>query len=130
MSSIKLNPRKCAIIGCGNVGATIAYTYTQSGLFSDIVLIDKDEKRAIGEAMDLSHGLPFLSPANIKAGDYKDLADASLIVIAAGVAQKEGQTRLQLLSANMRVFSSIVSQITRYNNDAIILVVTNPVDVV
>ena len=129
MSSIKLNPRKCAIIGCGNVGATIAYTYTQSGLFSDIVLIDKDEKRAIGEAMDLSHGLPFLSPVNIKAGDYKDLADASLIVIAAGVAQKEGQTRLQLLSANMRVFSSIVSQITRYNNDAIILVVTNPVDI-
>ncbi|MBO5789383.1 MAG: L-lactate dehydrogenase, partial [Clostridia bacterium] len=103
-----MNHRKCAIIGCGNVGATIAYTYTMSGLFSDIVLIDLDEKRAEGEAMDLSHGVPFLSPVTIKAGGYPDLADASIIVIAAGAAQKEGQTRLQLLSANLRVFSSIV----------------------
>lgn len=129
MSKAKLNPRKCAIIGCGNVGATIAYTYTMSGLFSDIVLIDIDEARAKGEAMDLSHGLPFLSPTNVKAGDYADLADATLIVIAAGMAQKEGQTRLQLLSANMKIFSSIVNQITRYNGDAILLVVTNPVDI-
>lgn len=125
----KVNPRKCAIIGCGNVGATIAYTYTMSGLFSEIVLIDLDQARAKGEAMDLSHGLPFLSPVTVRAGEYKDLSDAALIVIAAGAAQKEGQTRLQLLSANMRVFSSIVNQITRYTTDAILLVVTNPVDI-
>jgi len=125
----KVNPRKCAIIGCGNVGATIAYTYTMSGLFSEIVLIDLDQARAKGEAMDLSHGLPFLSPVTVRAGEYKDLSDAALIVIAAGAAQKEGQTRLELLSANMRVFSSIVNQITRYTTDAILLVVTNPVDI-
>lgn len=125
----KVNHRKCAIIGCGNVGATIAYTYTMSGLFSDIVLIDLDQARAKGEAMDLSHGLPFLSPVTVRAGEYKDLSDAALIVIAAGAAQKEGQTRLELLSANMRVFSSIVNQITRYTTDAILLVVTNPVDI-
>ena len=125
----KVNHRKCAIIGCGNVGATIAYTYTMSGLFSDIVLIDLDQARAKGEAMDLSHGLPFLSPVTVRAGEYKDLSDAAIIVIAAGAAQKEGQTRLELLSANMRVFSSIVNQITRYTTDAILLVVTNPVDI-
>ena len=121
--------RKCAIIGCGNVGATVAYTYTMSGLFSEIVLIDKDEKRARGEALDLSHGLPFLSPLTVRAGDYPDLEGASLIVIAAGVGQREGESRLELLSRNMRVFSSIVPHIVKYNREAILLVVTNPVDI-
>ena len=121
--------RKCAIIGCGNVGATIAYTYTQSGLFSEMVLIDQNEKKARGEAMDLSHGLPFISPMQIYAGSYSDLADASLIVIAAGAGQKPGETRLQLLSRNMRIFDSIVKSIVRYNQNAILLVVTNPVDI-
>lgn len=124
-----LNPRKCAVIGCGNVGATIAYTYTQSGLFSEIILIDKNESRARGEAMDISHGVPFLPPVTVRAGEYRDLADAALIVIAAGVSQKEGQTRLDLLSANMRVFSAVVNEIVRYNTEAILLVVTNPVDI-
>ncbi len=124
-----LNPRKCAVIGCGNVGATIAYTYTQSGLFSEIILIDKNEIRAKGEAMDLSHGVPFLSPVTVRAGEYRDLADAALIVIAAGVSQKEGETRLDLLHANMRVFSAVVGEIVKYNTEAILLVVTNPVDI-
>ena len=121
--------RKCAIIGCGNVGATIAYTYTQSGLFSEMVLIDQNDMKARGEAMDLSHGLPFISPMQIYAGSYSDLADASLIVIAAGAGQKPGETRLQLLSKNMRIFDSIVKNIVRYNTSAILLVVTNPVDI-
>ncbi len=121
--------RKCAIIGCGNVGATIAYTYTHSGLFSEMVLIDQNENKARGEAMDLSHGLPFISPMQIYAGSYSDLTDASLIVIAAGASQKPGETRLQLLSRNMRIFDSIVKSIVRYNRQAILLVVTNPVDI-
>ena len=125
----KINPRKCAIIGCGNVGATIAYTYTLSGLFSEIVLVDIDQKRAQGEAMDLSHGLPFISPVTVIAGEYKDLSDAALIVITAGACQKEGQSRLELTQANMKVFSSIIPQITRYTTDAILLIVSNPVDV-
>ena len=124
-----IDERKCAVVGVGNVGATIAYTYTMSGLFSEMVLIDKDKDRARGEAMDLSHGLPFLSPMNVYAGSYADVSDAALIVIAAGAAQKPGETRLQLLQKNMQIFEDIVGQIVRYNRDAILLVVTNPVDI-
>ncbi|MFA5562318.1 MAG: L-lactate dehydrogenase [Eubacteriales bacterium] len=123
------NKRKCAVIGCGNVGASIAYTYTMSGLFSEMVLIDLNRAKAEGEAMDLSHGLPFLSPMKIYAGGYADLTDAFLIIIAAGANQKEGETRLQLLSTNLKIFASIVRQIKQYTTSAILLVVTNPVDV-
>ena len=129
MLSGSVNPRKCAIIGCGQVGATIAYAYAKSGLFSHILLLDINKEKAEGEAMDLSHGVPFLSPVTITTGQYSDLADVSLIVIAAGAAQQEGETRLQLLSKNMKVYSQIVSQITRYTTNAILLVVTNPVDI-
>ncbi len=120
---------KCAVVGCGNVGATVAYTYATEGLFSEMVLIDQNKEKAKGEAMDISHGLPFLSPMNVYAGDYSDLADADFIVIAAGAAQKPGETRLQLIEKNLKIFDSIVRQIIRYNRDAILLVVTNPVDI-
>lgn len=121
--------RKCAIIGCGNVGATTAFSLMKSGFFRQMVLIDINRERAKGEADDLNHGLPFLAPMEIFAGDYADIADAGLIIITAGVAQKPGETRLDLLRANTRVFGSIVKEISRYNNDCILLVVTNPVDV-
>lgn len=124
-----INERKCAIIGCGFVGATTAYALTKSGLFSEMVLIDLNHKKAEGEAADLLQGLPFLSPMEIYAGDYRDIADASIIIITAGLNQKPGQTRTELVRDNAAVFRSIVREIIRYNTEAILLVVTNPVDV-
>jgi len=124
-----MNIRKCAVIGCGNVGATTAYALMKSGLFSEIVLIDVDKKKAEGEAMDLNHGLPFNSPALIYAGDYADIYDSYLIIITAGAAQKPGETRLDLVKKNTAIFRSIIDNILEYNKKAILLVVTNPVDV-
>ncbi len=121
--------RKCGIIGVGNVGATTAFSLMKSGLFSEMVLIDIDLERAAGEAADLNHGLPFLAPMDIYAGDYKDLAGAGLVIITAGVAQKPGETRLDLVRANTRVFRTVIEQICKYNTECILLVVTNPVDV-
>ena len=125
---IRTVSRKCAVIGCGFVGATTAFSLMQSELFSSMVLIDIDLRKAEGEAADLSHGLPFHAPMEIYAGDYDDLVDASLIIITAGVGQKPGETRLDLLENNTRIFRSILKEITKYNSDAILLVVTNPVD--
>ena len=124
-----MNVRKCAIIGCGNVGATTAYALMKSGLFSEIVLIDSNKKKAEGEAMDLNHGLPFNSPSLIYAGDYPDIYDSYLIIITAGANQKEGETRLDLVKKNTAIFRSIIDNIVEYNKKAILLVVTNPVDV-
>ncbi|MBQ8341752.1 MAG: L-lactate dehydrogenase [Clostridia bacterium] len=123
------NIHKCGIVGCGNVGATTAYALMQTGFFSEMVLIDINGARAEGEAADLSHGMPFLSPTEIYAGDYADLAGADLVIIAAGAAQREGETRLDLIHKNERIFESVVTDICRYNNEAILLVVTNPVDI-
>lgn len=124
-----LNPKKCAIVGCGFVGATTAYTLMQSALFSEMVLIDLDRKKAEGEAADIAHGIPFHSPMEIYAGDYSDIADASIVILAAGGGQKPGQSRLDLVKANTRIFQSIVEKIVTYNQDCILLVVTNPVDI-
>jgi len=121
--------RKCAIIGCGNVGATTAFALIGSGLFSEMVLIDINRARAEGEAADLGHGVPFHAPLEIYAGDYADLADAGLIIITAGAAQKEGETRLDLVRKNVAVFRTIIGDILPYNKEAILLVVTNPVDI-
>lgn len=121
--------RKCAIIGCGNVGATTAFSLMKSGLFSEMVLIDLDRERARGEAEDLNHGLPFLSPMEIYAGDYGDVANAGIVIITAGVAQKPGQTRLQLVQDNAAVFRAVIGKICAVNTDCILLPVTNPVDV-
>ena len=123
------NMRKCAVIGCGNVGATTAYTLMQTGWFTEMVLIDVNQKKAKGEAADIAHGLPFHTPMDIYAGDYSDLGDCGLIIITAGANQKPGETRLDLLRTNTRIFRSIVNNITLYNSEAILLVVTNPVDV-
>lgn len=124
-----LNNRKCAIIGVGDVGATTAFSLMQSGLFSELVLIDIDKKRAIGEAADLGHALPFLSPMEIYAGDYPDLADAALIIITAGAAQRSGETRLDLVRKNTEIFRTVIENICKYNQNAILLAVTNPVDI-
>ena len=124
-----LNTRKVAIIGVGSVGATTAYALAQSRLFSEIVLIDINRKRAVGEAEDLGHAMPFLSPIEIYAGDYRDISDAAIIIITAGAAQKEAQTRLDLIHGNLPIFKHVVQDICRVNTEAILLVVTNPVDI-
>ena len=124
-----LNTRKLAVIGCGFVGSASAFALMQSGLFSEMVLIDANRARAEGEALDISHGLPFAKPMKIYAGDYPDLADASLIVVTAGAGQKPGETRLDLVKKNVAIFRSIIPSITRYNKEAILLIVANPVDI-
>lgn len=121
--------RKCGIVGCGNVGATVAYSLMQTGWFSELVLLDIDQKRASGEAADLSHGLPFHSPMEIYAGTYADLADCGIIIITAGARGKFGSSRLDAAEVNARIFRSIVNDIAIYNQNAILLVVTNPVDI-
>ena len=109
--------QKCAVIGCGNVGATTAYSLMLSGLFNEIVLLDIDKKRAQGEAEDIAHGIPFNSPVEIYAGDYSDIYDAGILIITAGVSQRPGETRIDLIQRNTKVFSSIINQIkaTRFD---------------
>lgn len=124
-----VNIRSCAIIGCGNVGAATAYALMHSKLLSKLVLIDLNYKKALGEAEDISHALPFNSPMEIIAGDYKDISDCGIIIITAGVNQTPNQTRLDLLKTNANIFRKIVDNITEFNRDALILTVTNPVDI-
>lgn len=121
--------RKAAIIGCGMVGATTAFALMDSGMFTDMVLIDNNRERAIGEAMDLSHCQPFIKPVEIRAGDYEHISDCGIIIVAAGVGQKPGETRLDCLKKNAEIFGSIIPNIVRYNTDAFLLIVSNPVDV-
>ena len=123
------NNRKCAIVGVGNVGATTAFSLMHSGLFSEMVLIDVNKTRAQGEAQDLAHAIPFLAPMEIYAGDYPDIADAALIVIAAGAAQGAGETRLDLVRKNAAIFHTVLGDICKFNQTALLLVVTNPVDI-
>ena len=127
--SNKTSVRSCAIIGCGNVGAATAYALMHSKLLSRLVLIDINDKKAFGEAEDISHALPFNSPMEILAGDYSDIADCGIIIITAGVNQTPGQTRLDLLQKNAAIFREIVDRIVEYNKEALLLVVTNPVDI-
>lgn len=122
------NPLKCGIIGCGSVGAAAAYTLATHGLFSELILVDMNRKRARGEAMDISHGISFSQPCRVIDGDYDDLKDAALVVIAAGVGQKPGESRLDLLNRNAAVMRSIITEITRVCPDAVLLIVSNPVD--
>ncbi|MBQ8961725.1 MAG: L-lactate dehydrogenase [Ruminococcus sp.] len=123
--------RKVVLIGTGMVGMSFAYALVnQGGICNELVLIDVNKERANGEAMDLNHGLAFAkSNMKIYAGDYKDCKDADIIVIAAGVAQKEGETRLDLLQRNTEVFRSIILPVVKSGFDGIFLVATNPVDI-
>ncbi len=122
------NSQKCGIIGCGSVGAAAAYTLATHGLFSELILIDMNQKRAHGEAMDISHGVSFSQPCRVIDGSYDDLKDAAMVIIAAGVGQRPGESRLDLLTRNAAVMRSIITEITRVCPDAILLIVSNPVD--
>ena len=124
-----MNPRKAGIIGCGFVGASCAFSLMQRGLFSEMVLIDANRAKAEGEAMDLSDGLPYTASMDIYAGTYDDIADCALLIIAAGANQKPGETRLDLIDKNVAIFQQIIPEIVRRNFEGILLVVSNPVDV-
>jgi L-lactate dehydrogenase len=120
---------KVGLIGTGMVGASFAYSLMQSSLASELVLVDLDEARAEGEAMDLNHGMAFVRPMRIEAGGYELLANSDVVVICAGANQRPGETRLDLLAKNAGVFEAIIPKVVAASPDAIILIATNPVDI-
>ena len=120
---------KITIIGSGSVGSTIAYTLTISGIASEIVMIDINGEKALGEALDIRQGTPFCNPATIYAGSYEDAAGSDIVVITCGIARKAGQSRLDLAQVNVDVLKSITPQIIKHAPDATYVIVSNPVDV-
>jgi L-lactate dehydrogenase len=120
---------KVGLVGTGMVGSSFAYALMQRRLANELVLVDKDDARAQGEAMDLNHGLPFVRPFRIYAGDYEQLAGSEIVVITAGANQRPGETRLDLLQHNAAVFRDIIPRVVAVSPDAIIVVATNPVDI-
>jgi L-lactate dehydrogenase len=124
-----VSSRKVGIVGAGMVGASFAFALLQRGLASEIVLVDADRERAEGEAMDLNHGLSFAPPVQIRSGGYEELAAAAVVVVTAGSHQRPGQTRLDLLDANARLCTEVVPRIVEANPSGVILLATNPVDI-
>lgn len=120
---------KISIIGAGFVGSTTAFALMTSGLASEIVIVDINKEKAEGEAMDLSHGASFVSPIDITSGEYSDTKDSDIVIITAGIGQKPGDTRLDCITKNLKVFQSIVPEIVKYSPNSILLVVSNPVDI-
>lgn len=120
---------RIAVVGAGKVGSTFAYTLLLAGIASEIVLVDADPRRAEGESMDLNHAVPFTASARVWAGSLEDTAGAAVVVVAAGVGQRPGETRLDLVRRNVEVFRGVVPRIAAANPDGLILVATNPVDV-
>jgi L-lactate dehydrogenase len=125
----RAGPVRVAIVGVGNVGATFAYALLLSGLASEIVLIDANRAKAEGEAMDLNHAVPFTHPTRIWAGDYPDCFGALVTVLAAGASQKPGETRLDLIKGNAAIWRTIIPEVVKHNSAGILLIATNPVDV-
>ncbi|PKN06062.1 MAG: L-lactate dehydrogenase [Deltaproteobacteria bacterium HGW-Deltaproteobacteria-7] len=120
---------KVAIVGTGNVGATLAYSLLNSGLANEIVLIDRNLSKAEGEAMDLNHAVPMAKPTKIYAGDYSNCFGAAITVVTAGAAQKPGETRLDLAAKNTEIIKDIILNIVKFNPQGLILIATNPVDI-
>lgn len=127
--SREVNPRKAAIIGCGFVGSATAFTLMQSRLFSELVLLDVNMEKADGEAKDIAHGIPFAGQMKIYAGTYDDAADAAIIIITAGANQKPGETRLDLVQKNTAIYQRIIPEIVKRDFGGILLIVSNPVDI-
>ena len=121
--------RTVGIVGTGNVGIAAAYALFHRRLASDIVLIDKDVRRAEGEAMDLMHGQSLVGRVTVRAGTYEDLAETQVVLISAGVAQRPGETRLDLLNRNADVFREVARELDRHAPGAILVIATNPVDI-
>ena len=120
---------KVGIIGAGQVGATTAYALVMRGVGRQIVLVDLNQSRAQAEADDILHAVPFAHPLQVSAGAYSDLVDSQVVIITAGVAQRSGETRLQLLERNAAIFQQIIPRVIEHAPEAILLVATNPVDV-
>ena len=120
---------KISIIGTGSVGSTIAYTLAVMGLASEIVMIDINSEKALGEALDIRQGTPFCAPCSVYAGDYRDAEDSDIVILTSGVARKPGQTRLELAQINVNITKSIIPEITKYAPDASYIIVSNPVDI-
>lgn len=124
-----VNVRKAVMIGCGFVGSAAVFSLMESGLFSEIAMIDADREKAEGEAMDISHGIPFAKQMKIYAGDYDDVRDASIVIVTAGANQKPGETRLDLVKKNVGIFKQIIPEIASRDFGGILLIVANPVDI-
>lgn len=120
---------KISIVGTGSVGSTIAYTLTVMGIASEIVMIDINNEKALGEALDIRQGTPFCGACSIYAGDYRDAVNSDIVILTSGIARKPGQTRLELAQTNVNITKSIIPEITRYAPNAIYIIVSNPVDV-
>lgn len=125
----QINPRKAAVIGCGFVGSATAFALMQSRLFSEIVLLDANHEKADGEAKDIAHGIPFAGQMKIYAGDYGNVGDAAIIIVTAGANQKPDETRLDLVHKNVGIYKSIIPQIVESGFGGILLIVSNPVDI-
>jgi len=120
---------RIVVIGTGAVGSTTAYTLLLRNRMDELVLIDANAGKAAGDALDMNHGMPFVGGAKVWAGTYEDCAGADIIIITAGAAQKQGETRIDLLKRNVAIFDSIIEQILPYNQDGILLIASNPVDI-
>ncbi len=130
MGEVNKNEKKITILGAGNVGATIAYTFAVAGTCSDVVLIDINKEKAKGEAMDIRQGVSFGHNVEIKDGTYEDAAGSSIVVVTLGLARKPGQTRLDLAQANVNIIKEVMPQIAKAAPDATYVVVSNPVDII
>ena len=120
---------KISIIGTGSVGSTIAYTLTVMGLASEIVMIDINNEKALGEALDIRQGTPFCGACSIYAGDYRDAVNSDIVILTSGIARKPGQSRLELAQTNVNITKQIIPEITKYAPDATYIIVSNPVDI-
>jgi L-lactate dehydrogenase len=121
---------KAAVVGCGFVGSTAAYAMTLEGAAAEILLIDLNKKLAQAQAEDILHATPFANPVRIAAGDYSDLEETKVVVLACGVGQRPGESRLELLGRNVKVFQDVIPKVLKYAPDALLLVTSNPVDVI
>lgn len=128
-NSHKERETRIAVVGTGMVGSSFAYAAMIKGLVAELILIDVSEEREMGEVMDLSHGLIGTETGNVKGGHFKDCRDVDIVVITAGVAQKPGETRLDLVKKNTKIMKSIIRQMGKLRSDTVVIVVSNPVDI-
>ncbi|AYE35740.1 L-lactate dehydrogenase [Clostridium septicum] len=126
---IKEKGNKISIIGAGFVGSTTAYSLMIQGLASDIVIVDINKEKAEAEAMDLSHGAAFVKAVDVKSGTYEDTKDSDIVIITAGIGPKPGETRLDIINKNLNIFKDIIPEVVKYSPNSILLVVSNPVDI-
>lgn len=127
--NVASNKSKVVVIGAGKVGSTVAYTIMMNNLTSEIVLVDVDRGRARGEALDISHGIAYFKQLTIRDGDFEDCADADVIIISAGIGRQPGQTRIDLARTNVSITRDILSKIMKYASNPLIMLISNPVDV-